>query len=109
MSNQPSLPYYTKEPRPRTRIARLSDPETSHQAAREITSSGERDRQARLVLAALRNLPGSTSAELAYYQGIDRYITARRLPELESIGAVKRGKQRRCEISGKNALTWDPI
>ena len=87
-------------------IARHNDPETSHAAAEEITKSGARGRQAMEVLEALRQHPSSTSAELAEASGIDRYVTARRLPELEKAGFVARSLIRPCKATGRKALTW---
>lgn len=88
-------------------IARASDPATSHLAAEHITQSGMRSRQQHAVLALLKLYPGRTSQELARY-GIDRYALARRLPELESAGLARKGDARRCDISGRQALTWWP-
>jgi CRP-like cAMP-binding protein len=90
---------------------RRYDPETSHQAAREITASGLRATQARKVLAAVAAHPGRTSAELAELAGLSRYTTARRLPELEAHGLVRRGPARRSVTSdpatdGALGLTW---
>lgn len=86
-------------------IARASDPVTSHLAAEHVTQSGIRSRQQHAVLAIVKLYPGRTSQELARY-GIDRYALARRLPELDDAGLVRRGEMRRCSVSGRQALTW---
>lgn len=93
-------------PHPRNPIAANDDPETSHEAAREVTSSGERDRQAQLVLDHVRVWPGRTSAELSQGHELDRYVFARRLPELARLGFIKRGIARRCTATGRRAITW---
>lgn len=98
------------EERERSPIARRSDPATSHLAAAEITESGVRDRQVQAVSEAVRKWPGKTSNELgAIADFMDRYIFARRLPEAERLGLVKRGEPRVCAVSRKKALTWWPV
>lgn len=92
-------------PNIRTPAARNTDPETSHIAAEAITKSGVRAHQQRQVLAALREWPGCTSAELAQRASMDRYAVARRLPELVPTFAVQ-GGARRCHVSGRPAVTW---
>jgi hypothetical protein len=97
------------QPAPRrveTPIARASDPESSHLAAKEITASGKRAHQQAQTIAAVRQYPGRTSQELCELTGICRYALARRLPECVTAGAVRKGIQRRCSVTGKTALTW---
>lgn len=89
----------------RTPAARATDPDTSHTAAESVTKSGVRAHQQRQVLAALRQWPGCTSAELAKHAHMDRYAVARRLPELVPLFAF-RGGSRACQISGRPAVTW---
>jgi hypothetical protein len=90
-----------------TPIARHDDPESSKAAAREFTSSGLRARQQAEVLRLVRAYPGHTSLELAQHGSLDRYAIARRLPELERAGLVKRGEMRRCAVGARPALTWE--
>lgn len=90
-------------------IARMSDPATSHEAAAEVTKSGSRQRQLTAVLAAVSGNPGATSAEIAKASNLDRYLVARRLPELEKLGFVRRGEAKICTASpkpGLRAITW---
>jgi len=88
-------------------LAARSDPATSHIAAREITMSGALDSQKRAVLDLLRiQLRPVTSAELAAAGGLDRYMVARRLPDLNRDGLVSRGSARRCDSTGRLAITW---
>ncbi len=101
--------------RPRNPITRRMDPATSHAAARAIITSGRRDTQAQRVLEAVRRAPGSTSAEIGriadlnHEHGVDRYIAARRLPEVELLALVRRGPARRCTVSDCMAITWYPV
>ena len=91
-----------------TTIARATDPITSHLAATEITRSGARRAQADAVLTLVRNHPGKTSAELADLGNVDRYMVARRLPEMRG-ATLTQGEPRVCGISQRQAVTWWPI
>lgn len=54
----------------------------------------------------------STSHDAAHYvvaTGLDRYMLARRLPELIKAGRVWRGPNKPCAISGRTACTWWPV
>lgn len=90
-------------------IARRTDPVTSHIAARAVTESGKREGQCLAILALVRIWPRKTSAELARIsQGaFDRYQTARRLPELEKAGLVRKGIARTCGVNGTQAHEWE--
>jgi hypothetical protein len=92
----------------RNPISRRGDPSTSFEAEETITRNGTRDSQAAKVLNIVRLQPGATSAELAYAWMIDRYIVARRLPELEFLGLVKKGPPKVCRMTKHRALTWYP-
>ena len=88
--------------------SRSTDPATSHLAAAEIEASGQRAAQQWATLAAVRAHHGCTSHELAEAAGLDRYMLARRLGEVEARGLIRRGEPRRCAVSGRAALTWWP-
>lgn len=90
-------------------IARRTDPLTSHEAAADITESGVRGRQMADVLTAVKRYPGRTSAELGSVSRFDRWVAARRLPELEKKGLVVRGEARKCRITSKRSITWWPV
>jgi predicted transcriptional regulator len=88
-------------------IAATRDPVTSHLAAEELTDSGARDAQKSAVLASLKREPvPPTSRELARSAKLDRHAVARRLPDLESDGLVRKAGMRTCSISGKMCVTW---
>lgn len=89
-----------------TSLARCSDPSSSRAAAAEVVSSGRRQKQMDVVLSLLAKRTNVTSAELAYHCGLDRYMVARRLPDLESLGLVKRGAMRRCSVGERRCVTW---
>lgn len=92
--------------------ARVTDPVSSHKAAADMERTGRAKAQAERVLAAIRRFPGSTSAELSKSAHIERYATARRLPELLKAGAVTRADPGEhtvpCVVSGKRVCRWYP-
>ena len=87
-------------------IARTSDPESSHLAASAITKSGKRKRQVIRVLDLVMMYPCKTSLELSLLGELDRYVIARRLPELERGFLVRKGEQRTCSAGKRMAVTW---
>lgn len=98
-----AFPYGNKQP-----IARNSDPVTSHIAAEDITASGLRNSQKAEVLRWLKDSrEAPTSAELAHRSGLDRHMVARRLPDLERDGLVRKGASRDCGVSNRPAVTWE--
>ncbi len=103
-------PDQEEKPTPRNPIAHHADPDTSHQAAKEITEEGIRDQQAGEVYRALKSCGDRavTSMELARIPGVafDRFVAARRLPELEKLGLIHRCPARTCTASGRKAITW---
>lgn len=90
MSEQPDL---FDAPR-----ARRTDPLSSHAAADKAERDGTIGRQAREALRLVREFPGRTSKELSRLSGMDRYALARRLPELERHGYVKRTEEGAKEV-----------
>lgn len=88
--------------------ARTTDPVSSHLAADDHTASGKRGRHIGIVIDAVRRHPGKTSAELAPICGLERHEVARRTSDAERCGAIRKGQIRRCDISGRSAVTWWP-
>jgi hypothetical protein len=79
-------------------------------------AAGQRER----VLELVRIRPGFTSGELSEvsrYAGhglrhslrLDRYQVARRLPELEAAGLIRRSEPRICRALGSRQLVWWPV
>jgi hypothetical protein len=88
-----------------TAKARSTDPISSHLAAAnaEATSApAQRER----CLEMVKRLPGATSAEIADAFRENRYMTARRLPELRDAGRLYNGNLRTCAVTGRLSLTW---
>lgn len=118
MSNQPLLfEDVFREPLSQpVAKARATDPESSHEAARNVESSGaahdQRERACDLVFMS----KGSTIHELAALsrlmhgnQALDHIQLARRLPELVGMspGAEPR-EQRKCKVTNRKCQTWWP-
>jgi hypothetical protein len=95
--------------------ARRSDsPDTSRVAEAAVRSSGTAETQTSVILEYLEAHPHSTTLEVFSYAAADgrlrdRYSVARRMPELERRGLVRRDGVRRCEIGGMLSQVWAPV
>lgn len=92
-----------------SRLARSTDISTSHEAAMQVVSGGLQTLQQDHAVGAIKAHPGLTSMELAKATGHDRYMLARRLPELLEDGRAWRGPKKPCAVSGRSACTWWPV
>lgn len=91
-------------------IARTSDPESSHDAARELTESGARVSQNDQARTFVERWPGCTADELADLTGWSRERLARRLSDLRNKGFVRQGEIRPCRVKrGRREVTWLPV
>lgn len=91
------------------KLARRTDPETSTTAAVALVNSGRLRGQMGDCYDLVCKYPGRTSAELAALSefGIQsRFILARRLPDLQRAGLVRKGGKRICRQHGTEAVTW---
>ena len=96
------------------RLARTTDPASSHMAAREHVESGRNESQKAEVYGLVRwlfftYLQPLTSAEIALLGEQNRYMVARRLADLLAEGKViqsPRDEMRKCRVSGRLAVTW---
>ena len=96
-------PEYPPEDTPRSH---RRDPETSRQAAKRLKRSGNLKTQRQAVLEALRHCNGGTHAEIGEFMGVHWLAPARRLPELERDGLVRKGAARICRVKGSRCCTW---
>lgn len=89
-----------------TTLARRTDPETSHAAARVAESRlGLYQWEA---LMACRAHPGMTATEMAEARGWDDpRVINRRLGELAIAGMVRATGSRACGVTGRRAMTWE--
>ncbi len=83
--------------------ARRHDPPSSHRAADQAEADGTIGRQAQRALWIVRRWPGRSSLTLATIGPLDRYQLARRLPELERAGLVRRVQ------AGAGDIRWWPV
>ena len=90
-------------------IARTVDPHTSVLSGDQLTDSGARALQKNQVLGVVQNHPGLTSRELARVSGIANEILHKRLPDLKRDGFLATGDARRCQVTGRQAMTWIAI
>ena len=90
----------------RVPLSHRHDPETSRKAARRLIASGKLTGQRRAVLEALRKCDGVTHAELGALMGVHWLTPARRLPELERAGLVRKGGRRICRVKHSRCTTW---
>lgn len=86
--------------------ARKTDPTSSYLAAKE--NEPRRPNQILTVNLMVAMSPNSTSSELSSEYGVDRHMVARRLPDAEQRGLVKKGSMRKCGVSNRLAVTWLP-
>ncbi len=100
------MPTETKPPAENKPLAHRGDPQTSYEAAEHLTRSGRLGAQQRAVLEALHQCDGATHAELGAFMGLHWLTPARRLPELERAGFVRKGEPRICTIKGSKCCTW---
>lgn len=89
--------------------ARATDVCTSHEAAHHLIASCQQAVQQDRAAKAVQQHLGLTSMELARATGHDRYMLARRLPELLEGGRAWRRPKKPCEVSGRSACTWWPV
>ena len=85
-------------------LARKNDPSTSKQAAERLVASGSHGARCEAALSLVRALPGATASELDPSGFGSRIL--KRLNDLRIAGAVRKGEDRKCRVSGRMAATW---
>lgn len=86
-------------------MARQSDPDTSHAAARDAAPNAQTNRA--LALRLLRDHPnGLTDFELAALTGLQQTSIGKRRGELRDAGLVYDTGERRPSPSGSKAIVW---
>lgn len=93
---------------PVAHLYRVTDPDTSRQAAERVTAIGSRADHLKRIVQAVRDHPGSTSAELAEHAGLERHEAARRTADAAQAGLIVRGPSKTCSVGGRAAITWWP-
>ena len=77
-----------------SRLARRTDPRSSHAAAKKMVDTGAIRGQALTTHNALKRYPCNTTKTLADVSGLDRYMLARRMPDLWKAGLALRIERR---------------
>ncbi len=91
------------------KLARKTDPETSHEAARGMVETGKLGQAQVEVLSLVRRCPGLGAREYATKAGTGDVRTVnRRLPELEAKGLVVRRGTKKCPMTGRAVARWWP-
>jgi CRP-like cAMP-binding protein len=89
-------------------LAHAGDPISSYRAGHRILMSGRLRGQMQMVLKAVQQNPGRTSAELAMILNMDRHQPARRLANLARRGLIRRGSLKMCKVCQTLCLSWYP-
>ena len=87
--------------------ARQLDPETSHEAAAYIESSGSAASHRAKATELVKSTPGLTCSEYAQQIGINRAALSKRLPEIERHGYIRKGEPR-IGLGKVKESTWWP-
>lgn len=89
------------------KLARRTDPSTSHEAAERVSefASGHR----RVILAALKLHGPLTVDEIAQHTGLKSQQINKRLPELQRDKLAEPLEQRGVSASGRPARVWQAI
>jgi hypothetical protein len=86
------------------RLARTTDPDTSHKAAQNASRRGPSQRKR--IWEALKRLGDATDYELSIEVGILRSSAAKRRQELQDLGHVQPTEHRRQTDTGSLAVVW---
>jgi len=86
---------------------KTNNPVSSKIAGAMIENSGIAENQRAAALNAVKRWPGKTSLELAKLSGLDRYILARRLPEIKELKQGDDRRQRCCRVTGRMSVVWE--
>lgn len=90
-----------------TKLARATDPQTSHAAATDLVHSGALASQCQQVLDALKKATEPiTAGEIEKLIGMPKHIVMKRLPDLARKGLAERCGQRECRTYHTAMTTW---
>lgn len=87
--------------------ARRTDPQSSHDAARNVESSGKATKHRDMIIAALKEHGPGTAHEIAKDAGLNNVEVSRKMSELERESFVVRDHTLAiCSITGKKLTQW---
>ena len=88
-------------------LARRSDPETSHEAAKSVHAT---DIATEILYAICASADGLTATEIAARTGIERDTGSPRLPELVRSKLIRdSGRKRKPAGRNRNQIVWEAV
>ena len=88
------------------KLARKTDPETSHIAAVNVSQGGKLSAQRRAMLKCVIENPDLTAAEMELLDGVGRGVPSRRLIELVRAGLIEVSGKRPSKTNGNVMQTY---
>jgi predicted HTH transcriptional regulator len=88
------------------KLARRTDPETSHSAAASIAEGGKLSAQRKMMLKCVIENPDLTAAEMELIEGVQRGVPSRRLIELVRAGLIEVSGKRPSKTNGNVMQTY---
>lgn len=86
-------------------LARSTDRQTSHDAARQLVESGAHDSQKQAVYEALQKHGPCTARELAQRSGVEQYAIGKRISDLARDGRIEELGVK-VQNNGRSATVW---
>ena len=68
--------------------------------------TAKKNQHYRMILVTLSDTFPYSSAEIAKWTPLNRFQTARRLPEIERVGWVKRTVPKPCSVTKRRCVGW---
>ena len=93
-------------PTPAKSLYKNGGPETSREAAEDLTRTGKLGQMELKALNLVMLYPGKTAAELERLAGLERGQCSKRLSTLYNQGRVLRNEKRRCSVTNRTAFTY---
>lgn len=90
-----------------SRLARKSDPATSHEAAARVKEFGRSHHQ--LILSALRRFTKAGAEQIAAATKLDAYSVRKRTAELCKRGLIRTTGDVRKTASGRSERVWEEV
>lgn len=90
-----------------SRLARKTDPSTSHEAAARVKEFGKSHHQ--LILSALRRFTKAGAEQIAAVTKLDAYSVRKRTSELCKLGLIRTTGDTRKTASGRPERVWEAV
>ena len=88
--------------------SKARDPVQSFEAGEDAVSTGLTSKHYTIIMAVMNKRPDRdlTNMDIAHFAGLNQNQITRRMSELERIGLVRRGVNRKCIHLGRMVGTW---